>query len=43
MLPWISLAAVGLVERSSATDVKRWLAGSVAVTLTLQILVAWPW
>ncbi len=43
MLPWVSLAVVGLVRRSSGTQVKRWLAGSVASTLTLQILVAWPW
>jgi hypothetical protein len=41
MMPWISLAVVGLVRRSPA--VRRWLAGGVTLTIVLQIFVAWPW
>ncbi len=43
MMPWVTLAVVGLVRRSSAVEVRRWLAGGVTLTLGLQVLVAWPW
>jgi hypothetical protein len=43
MMPWVSLAVVGLVRRSSMSEVRRWLAGTVGLTLALQIFVAWPW
>jgi hypothetical protein len=43
MMPWVSLAVVGLVRRSSPADVRRWLAAGAGLTLTLQIFVAWPW
>ena len=36
-------SVVGLVRRSSPGQVRRWLAASAALTVTLQIVVAWPW
>jgi hypothetical protein len=43
MMPWVSLAVVGLVRRSPPARVRNYLAGAVGVTLVLQIVVAWPW
>ena len=42
LMPWISVAVIGLVRRWPR-EASRWLAAQAGLTIVLQATVAWPW